>query len=373
MTDDELRAWAYLASVAEPPCAPLGGLIARVGVLEAASAVRRRTMPHGFGAVLGATEARYRIDSAATDLDLAHRIGARLVTPEHEEWPAWSLLPLGRADTAARGGEPLALWARGPGRIDETASSSIALVGARASTAYGDNVTATMSAGLVDKGWAVTSGAAFGIDVAAHRGALAAGGTTMAVLACGIDRDYPTAHSVILGEIARTGLVITEYPPGSTVARRRFLTRNRLVAALSEAVIVVEAGIRSGAASTAAWARKLDRPVGAVPGPVTSAMSVGCHRLIADDQATLVTDADSVITLVRPDGGADPGRGRDSAIDLLTDEQKRVHDAIPGRGSVTVADVSFVSGLEIPIVRRALAVLEVGGHIVGDGNGFRLP
>lgn len=368
MSDDAARrAWAYLARVAEPPAAPVIDLIAALGVSEAAAAVRRRKVPDEHREVLAITASRADTDQAQADLDTAERIGARLVTPADDEWPAWSLMALGQADTAARGGEPLALWVRGPARLDDIAAACVALVGSRAASSYGEHVTATVASGLCDNGFAVLSGGAFGIDGAAHRAALGSGGTTAAVMACGIDRDYPAAHAQLLREIARVGAVISEYPPGTTAAKHRFLTRNRLVAALGGATVVVEAGRRSGAANTAAWARKLGRPLGAVPGPVTSATSVGCHQMIADQLATLVVDAAAVIRLVRPDGEGVMTGGRARATDALSAEQKRVHDALPARGAVTIGEIAFSAGLKLPAVRTALARLEVTGLIDGDG------
>lgn len=368
MSDDAARrAWAYLARVAEPPAAPVIDMIAALGVSEAAAAVRRRKVPDEYREVLAITASRADTDQAQADLDTAERIGARLVTPADDEWPAWSLMALGQADTAARGGEPLALWVRGPARLDDIAAACVALVGSRAASSYGEHVTATVASGLCDNGFAVLSGGAFGIDGAAHRAALGSGGTTAAVMACGIDRDYPAAHAQLLREIARVGAVISEYPPGTTAAKHRFLTRNRLVAALGGATVVVEAGRRSGAANTAAWARKLGRPLGAVPGPVTSVTSVGCHQMIADQLATLVVDAAAVIRLVRPDGEGVMTGGRARATDALSAEQKRVHDALPARGAVTIGEIAFSAGLELPAVRTALARLEVTGLIDGDG------
>ncbi|MGV9478138.1 DNA-processing protein DprA [Gordonia aichiensis] len=370
--DTLLRAWTYLSAVAEPPCPPIRRLIDEIGPVAAAEAIRTRRVPSGHDAVLSPTSARSQSYSPAEDLDRAAAVGARLITPDDAEWPAWSLLPLTRLQPQAHGDEPVALWVRGPARLDDVGAASIALVGSRAASSYGEHVTGRLSGELCGEGWAVVSGGAYGIDGAAHRAALASAGITVAVLACGIDRDYPAGHARLLSDVAVTGAVVSEYAPGTTAARHRFLTRNRLVAALSAATVVVEAGRRSGAANTAAWARMLDRPVGAVPGPVTSATSVGCHRLIADGLGTLVTDAASVITLAVPDGGGDPGRGRERPTDTLTDDEKRVHDAIPGQGSVTIAEISFAAGLDVSIVRAALAGLEIAGLIAGDGGGWRL-
>ncbi|ORM23882.1 DNA-processing protein DprA [Williamsia sp. 1135] len=378
--EQQRRAWAYLAAVAEPPSAAIVALIADVGVQEAAAAVASRSVPPSHAAVLQATEARWETNTAAADLDAVDRIGGRLVTPDDDEWPGWQLLSLGNADTAVKGGEPTALWVRGPARLDEAVARSVGMVGSRAASAYGEHVTASISGDLVVDGWSVLSGGAYGIDGVAHRNALAAEGTTVAVLACGIDRDYPTGHARLLAEIARTGLVVSEYAPGTSAAKHRFLTRNRLVAALSRVVAVVEAGRRSGAANTAAWARKLGTPLGAVPGPVTSATSVGCHRMIADGLAQLVTDASDIVRLAEPDGASAAGAaagvprrgGSGKRTDELDPQQLRVYEAIPAKGAVTVGEVAFTAGLDVRAVRSGLAALEARGFVTLGGSGWML-
>lgn len=368
----ELRAWAYLSAVAEPPCAPLIALTQRYGALETARMIRTRSLPAGNGAALTATQARHATDTAAADLDTAAGLGARLLTRDDPDWPAWALLALDQASSAARGGAPLALWVRGEISPAELTRSAIGVVGARASSSYGDHVAGRLGGDLAAAGWAVISGAAYGIDGAAHRGALAAGGLTAAVLACGIDRDYPAGHSRLLGEIARRGLVITEYAPGTTAAKHRFLTRNRLVAALSGALVVVEAGRRSGAANTAAWARTLGRPLGAVPGPVTAASSVGCHQMIADAEATLVTDAASAVALVEVNGHDNHVRSPDRPTDHLPPGQLAVIEALPAHGGLSLEEVAFVSGRPTDETRVALALLEVAGLVRGEAGTWSL-
>lgn len=376
----ERRAWAYLVRAAEPPCAALIRLIEQIGPIDAAKAVSSQDFPAGHTAVRRATAAR--VDNARTssgfdavgaaDLEAADRLGGRLVTPADDEWPGYSLLATAQADTADRGGPPLALWLRGPLRLDDVAAASIAMVGSRAASAYGEAVTTSVTEELVGMGWAITSGAAFGIDGSAHRAALASDGATMAVLACGVDRPYPSAHARLLEDIAVRGLVVSEYPLGEVAGRHRFLTRNRLVAALSSAVIIVEAGVRSGAINTAGWAHKFARPLGAIPGPVTSATSVGCHDLIVDGRATLVADAAAVAALARPDGTGRLERGPDRPTDDLTDDQQRVHDALPGRGVVTMEEIAYTSALAVSTVRKALAIMEIRGLVALDGDGWRL-
>ncbi|MDJ0109764.1 DNA-processing protein DprA, partial [Rhodococcus erythropolis] len=240
------------------------------------------------------------------------------------------------------------------------------------STAYGEHVTAEIAGDLAVDGWTVISGAAFGIDGAAHRAALGVGGNTLAVLACGVDRAYPSGHARLLKQIASSGAVISEYPPGTTPAKFRFLARNRLVAALSDGVVVVEAGWRSGARNTANWARKLGRPVMAVPGPVTSASSTGCHRMIREGEAQLVSNAVDVVEASGPfgvgDSAEDAAATRD--IDALRGNSRLVYEALPGTGSRSTRELSEESGLLITQVRATLPLLELEGFASSDSSGW---
>ncbi|OHU09220.1 DNA-processing protein DprA, partial [Mycobacteroides saopaulense] len=234
-------------------------------------------------------------------------------------------------------------------------------VGTRAATAYGEHMAADLAAGLVERDVAVISGGAYGIDGAAHRAALIAEGTTVAVLAGGIDIPYPTGHSALLHRIGQHGLLVTEYPPGVRPARHRFLTRNRLVAALGGAAVVVEAGLRSGAANTAAWARALGRIVAAVPGPATSSASAGCHVLLRNG-AQLITRADEIVELVGRIGELSLEQSRPtSVLDGLSQSESQVYEALPGRGAMSVDEIAVASGLVAEQVMGRLAILEVAG------------
>ena len=199
----------------------------------------------------------------------------------------------------------------------------------------------------------------YGIDGAAHRATLAADGLTVAVLAGGIDVLYPAGHSALLHRISGSGLVVSEYPPGVRPARFRFLTRNRLVAALSSATVVVEAGLRSGAASTAAWARALGRVVCAVPGPVTSAASTGCHALLQAG-AELITRPEEVREII----------GR--AGELATDTERLVYEALPARAARTPDEVAVSAGLPASAVLGPLAMLEIAGLVHHQAGRWRL-
>jgi DNA processing protein len=363
-SDDDMRAWAYLSRVAEPPCLELAALVQCVGPVEAADCVRRGLVDDDLARL---TESRRGIDIAAEDLELLARRGGRLITPDSDEWPvlAFAAFAAIRGTNGgrgiSRGGPPMVLWALGPARLDEVARRAAAVVGTRAATAYGEHVAADLAAGLAERDVAVVSGGAYGIDGAAHRGALNCEGITVAVLAGGLDIPYPAGHSALLHRIGQHGLLFTEYPPGVRPARYRFLTRNRLVAAVAGAAVVVEAGLRSGAANTAAWARALGRVVAAVPGPVTSSASAGCHALLRNG-AELITRAEDIVELVGRIGELAPEEPRPATpFDGLSEAERRVYEALPGRGAATIDEVAVESGLVPEQVLGPLAMLEVAG------------
>jgi DNA processing protein len=292
------------------------------------------------------------------------------VVPEDAEWPAERVTCFGTlaAQTDKRWRAPVAIWARGGGRLDELAARAVAVVGARAATGYGEHVAAEFGYGLVEGDLTVVSGAAFGIDGAAHRGALAAEGRTLAVQACGLDLTYPAGHQGLLDRIAVAGAVVSEYPPGIRPARHRFLVRNRLIAAFAAGTVVVEAGIRSGARSTASAAFALGRVVMAVPGPVTSALSAGCHLLIREEQAMLVTRVAEVLEAVGRIGAdlAPPLTASRRPTDGLSSELLAVYEALPARASRHPEQLVRDSGVPLNRVRSALPLLELQG-LVGCG------
>jgi DNA processing protein len=371
MTDDTARALAYLSRVAEPPCPELAALVASVGPIEAADRVVRGKLGERLA---DDTEARRRIDCAAKDLEVLARLGGRLVTAEDDEWPLLAFAAFGGMDARQRPQchPPMVLWAVGPGRLDEVADRAAAIVGTRASTAYGEHVAGDLAEGLAGRDVAVVSGGAYGIDGTAHRAALAADGLTVAILASGVDVPYPAGHSALLHRIREEGLVVSEYPPGVRPARHRFLTRNRLVAALAGATVVVEAGARSGAANTAAWARTLGRAVCAVPGPITSSASVGCHAMLRDG-ANVVTRAEDVVELVGRAGELAPDEQRSaSPLDGLGDAEQRVYDALPARGVRTPDEIAVASGLPATQVLGPLAMLELTGLVVCQDGRWKL-
>jgi DNA processing protein len=319
-----------------------------------------------LGAISAAAAAGARVRAESHDVfDDARRleaVGARLLVPGDEEWPADRL----DWDRSLREAPPLALFVRGPGRLATAVERSVAVVGARASTVYGTHVAGDLGLGLADRGWTVVSGGAYGIDGAAHQGALdSTGGSTVAVLACSVDVAYPRGHSALLDRIAADGLLLSEHPPGCAPTRVRFLVRNRLIAALSVGTVVVEAAVRSGSLTTARQAGELGRHLMAVPGPVTSAMSAGCHRLLRNGGVCVTSAADvldAVGALIGPE----------SPRDALPETLRQVLDAVPVRTWAGPASIAKAAGVATQTVQRVLPPLQVAGLVEESLAGWRL-
>ena len=209
------------------------------------------------------------------------------LTPHSPQWP------VALNDLSAI---PFGLVVKGD--LSALSETSLAIVGTRNPTPYGLRIAGDFAAGFVDREWSIVSGGAYGIDSAAHKGALIAEGRTIAVLAAGVDIAYPAGNARLFAEIAENGALISEVLPGSHAIPSRFLTRNRIIAALSQATLVVEAAFRSGSLRTARDAAELLRPVMAIPGPINVPTSEGCHRLIGERAAEIVTSVADAIELI---------------------------------------------------------------------------
>ena len=357
-TDDERLARAALARVVEPCDKEVHALVMERGPVGALAAIRA-----GEG-TLARFAARVATLDVQRDLAVAARVGARLIVPGDAEWPD---------DLDELAVPPWCLWVRGPLDLADAVVSSVAVVGSRSATSYGEQATADLAAGLARRRWSVVSGAALGIDGAAHRGALAVDGATVAVLAGGVDRPYPASHATLLRRIAETGLVVSEAAPGAAPMKSRFLSRNRLIAALGRGTVVVEADLRSGSRNTVTHAVDLNRPVGAYPGPVTSMMSAGCHQEIRNQRAVLVTSVDEVVDLVGDlgDDACDEPRGPSTAIDRLAPDDRSVLDAVPYRRGVALDTVAHDAALPPLAVRSALARLEELGLVLAQEGTWR--
>jgi DNA processing protein len=317
---------------------------------------------------------------AEVALRRGERLGARVLVPADEEWPAGvAALATLELDAGGRINQdtrpPLCVWVRGGWPLGPALEKSVAIVGARAATSYGVHVTTEVAFGLAERGWTVVSGGAFGIDAAAHQAALAGGGLTIAVLACGVDRPYPAGNTGLLEQIAESGLLISEWPPGADPLRHRFLIRNRVIAAATRGCVVVEAAARSGAAQTMNRVLSLNRVAMVVPGPVTSAMSVGCHEILrTNPQARLVTGLPHVLDEVGQIGEylIEAPRGREHRRDTLDEDSALVLEAVPLRGTTTPDELAAKAGLAVRTVLRRLSLLELAGLIVRRDDGIAL-
>ncbi|HET9501020.1 MAG TPA: DNA-processing protein DprA [Marmoricola sp.] len=308
-------------------------------------------------------------------LERADRLRIRFVIPGDAEWPT-SLDDLARtAPLHERGGTPVGLWVKGPLSLAGATDHAVAVVGSRSATTYGTDAAGEIGAGVAREGYTVVSGAAAGIDQAAHRGALAVRGPTIAVLACGPDRAYPEAHRNLLDYIADVGAVVSESPPGCAPTRIRFLARNRIIAGLSRGTVIVEAAVRSGALNTATWTLGLGRPTMGVPGPVTSAPSEGVHQLIRHRDAVLVTRAEEVLEVVGPIGSfalAEP-RAEAGPRDRLSHVQRQVLDAVPVRAGARLSRIARTAGLSPEKTGAALGTLRHLGLVECFDQRWRLP
>lgn len=370
VSEDERLARAGLTAVCEPGDVGTARSVAEHGAVEVWRAldaeVRAAAMP-------------------ARHLARVAHLGGRLLVPGDEDWP----LPVDRLATADYEEapphewmrEPLALWVLGPLSLADASARAVAVVGARAASGYGLHVAAELGTGLALRGAVVVSGAAFGIDAGAHKGAIAGDAPTVAVLAGGVDVPYPRSHIALLERIRREGSLVSEVPPGYAPFRQRFLRRNRLIAALSRATVLVEAGPRSGALNTCRHARAIARPVLAVPGPVTSPMSVGCNRLIRSGHALLATDADDVLGVAMPLGSPlavgsqqelalEPGGG--DPRDGLRAEVARLLDAVPSRSPAPLDRIAAIARVAARQAAVELSCLEEAGLVEHAGGGWRL-
>ncbi|MBB2974621.1 DNA processing protein [Microbacterium endophyticum] len=365
-------ALASWSCIVEPGDAVAGRLISVVGPVEALRLAQGAQLGEFAEDVsissdeLVRAQARWRprCTDAAVGIafERAARANVRLLVGRDELWPH-ALDDLGDH-------MPLCLWFRGDPLTFARTRALVAIVGARAATGYGEHVAADLAADLAGRGISVVSGAAYGIDGVAHRAALSVEGTTIAILAGGADRSYPSGHARLIDAIAERGIVCSEVPCGSAPTKWRFLQRNRLIAALADATVVVEAGWRSGSLNTAGHAAALSRALGAVPGPVTSAASAGCHRLLREYDARCVTSADDVMELLGL-GAAETlfeiGTGEEGD---RTDDLTRVTDAMSPRSVRSIDDIVRRSGMSHPDVQQALGVLHLAAKVRQSGGGW---
>lgn len=329
-------------------------------------------------------EGRAERADGARHLLAAERVGARLLVPSDVAWPRavdrlatalYTRLDSGEPLSAAQQlREPVALWVRGPLDLADVAMRSVAVVGSRAATRYGGEVASRLGADLAAAGWTVMSGGAIGIDAAAHRGAIAVGAPTVAVLASGVDVLYPRTNEPLLQRVLATGCVVSEVPVGFAPRRERFLTRNRVLAGLTRGVVLVEAGARSGALNTCHHAVAISRPVCAVPGSVLSARSVGCHDELRTGRAALVTSVADVVAELGFIGEVLPERVRAAPgpRDGLDRHVAHLLESVPAVAAASTEGIARAAGWEAVAASSALGQLAVAGLVERDAGRWRL-
>lgn len=305
-------------------------------------------------------------------LDHAAQIGARFIVPGDDEWPTEldDLRHVGQL--SERGGVPLGLWVRGE-RLDAL-MPRVAIVGSRAATTYGTDAAATVAAEVAQAGWVVVSGGAYGIDAAAHRGALSVGAPTIVALAHGLDRVYPVGNTELVEAAARRGSLISELAPGTAPMPLRFLARNRVIAGVSRGTVVVEASTRSGALNTANWTSQLSRPLLAVPGPSTSSVSLGTHDLIRSGAAVLATTGEEVLEVVDGTGRSlvAPGRAPVRRRDRLDTRTRQLFEAVPAVQPRDLSSIATTAGIGVVDAQRMMTRLEEQALVTFEAGGWRL-
>ncbi|MEX3503767.1 DNA-processing protein DprA [Corynebacterium sp. LK2510] len=378
--------WAYLSRVVEGPSHALQQLL-RAGrdADEIAAGVRARAS--WLGRLGPETEARHTWERAETDLHDAAEQGFALIHPGHPGWPAAEIeqaFDIGvRASTAnmetfrEHGVAPHALWVRGRTDLGALFANAVGVVGTRAASAYGHHATADLARGLAQRQYAMVSGGALGIDSVAHEAALANAAPTVVVAACGPGVVYPRRNAGLFDRIvSNNGAIVTEYPPNVAPDRHRFLTRNRLVAALTQGTVVVEAAFRSGALNTLNWANYYARTAFAVPGPILGPASLGTNLAIRDGKAAMALSADDIHEMLSSIGDTDVDGQRELAfpadpIQSLSRNELRVYDALPVAGTLGADDVAARAGLSVALTVHLLVDLSRRAVVAREGAQWR--
>jgi DNA processing protein len=367
-----------LSSIVEPGDAELDDLLAETDPIEVVKRLWEGEVPERLGRITSAmVSCTHDPAERAADIAAATKsCGAKVLIPGDPEWPDQlrDLMLVCDADEP-HVRPPRCLWVRGEQDLARLCRRSVAIVGSRAASEYGQHLADDLAADLTEAGWTIVSGGAFGIDRAAHLGALARGGSTVSVLACGVELPYPKGNHSMFNLIAENGLIISEWPPGTSVMKHRFLTRNRVIAALTAGTVVIEAAHRSGARNTARYAAELGRVLMFTPGPVTSSMSVGVHQLAREPwEARLVTRAEEVIEDLTGIGGplATPPPSQRRPFDRLTEVEARLVESLPRGYVVETTRLAAAAGVPAEIAAETLEHLLRTGWVDRIDNRWRL-
>lgn len=353
---------------------PIGPKVFRLLEEQGLDAIAQRQLTQALQQRITRWSRRVPKFSLTQELTTAEHLNAWVVIPEDDDWPQ-QLSDLGSS-------APFALWGRGDRELlsQITLENSLAVVGSRDASSYGVSATTHLVGDLAARGRVVLSGGAFGIDAVAHRSALATSTAqlpTVALMACGVDRPYPKHNENLLHAIIEHGLLLSEVPLGQSPTRWRFLQRNRIIAALSSVVVVVEARWRSGALNTAHHALEIGRELRAVPGQIFSPSSEGCHRLIQQGYAGLALSADSIEEAMN--SRLNPEQTQMSlfadsteahASPQLTQDQMRIWDALPLREPMDVTTICSMTGAAAPAAMVILSQLQGMGMAEKDSNGW---
>ena len=377
-----LESWAYLSRVVEGPSHHIQALL-RVGKSADEIAEGVRTRATWIGGLLSQTENRFTWDRPAEDLEFAAELGYTLLTPESPQWPAEAIqCSFGRQLTGAAGKAshqpdgiaPHALWVAGNTNLAGLFAQSVGVVGTRHATKYGHMATKDLVAGLGGHNYTVVSGGALGIDTVAHTTAMDVNTPTVVVAACGPGEHYPRSNKALFERVVATGgALVTEYPPAVTPDRHRFLTRNRLVAALTLGTVLVEAPFRSGALNTLKWVNAFNRTAMAVPGPVTDAQSLGANLAIQNKEAEMVLNAGQIHEQLSAVGEYSAEEQMEmqyppSVTQQLSRNELRMYDALPpaGRTGREAEAVAADAGLSIALTVHILMDLSKRGLVERD-------
>ena len=373
------ESWAYLSRVVEGPSIHLQHLLSQ-GKTADQIAHGVRTRASWIGGLGPQTQHRYTWDQPAQDLERAKAAGYKLVTSDSPEWPGERIKQVFHCDYPESGRKldlnqdavaPHALWVKGNANLATLLAQSVGIVGTRTATAYGRGATENLVQGLAKHQYTIVSGGALGIDTAAHRAALDCGAPTVVVAACGPGYYYPLSNEMLFERVcASGGAIITEYPPGTTPDRHRFLTRNRLVAGLTQGTVLVEAAFRSGALNTLKWVNTFNGKAMAVPGPITATESLGTNLAIQKEQATMVLNADQIHEMISKPGTIDEALQQElnfpkTLVQQLSHNELRIYDALPraGEGARLAEDIAADAGLTIGLTVHILMDLAKRGVV----------
>ena len=349
LTDRQAR--LIISISGEPGDERVGQAVAEYG---AAEAVERWLSGYGAEAMCKSVDRVMNSALVEQAVKSLNSVRGRFITPADQEWPD----SLDDLDISA----PIGLWCTGGGRLSQITQRSLAVVGARSATAYGQRIAHEISVQAASENVGVISGAAYGIDAAAHRGSLASQGKTVAVLACGVDVAYPVSHRGLLSNITDSGVVVSEAPPGAKPHKHRFLIRNRLIAALSQSTVVVEAALRSGSLSTSNWAHVLNRQIWGIPGPITSATSAGVHAAIRDNMMKIATSVDDILQDFKaPAIPTQLGLLDGAIVGLLSKGPRSTHDLA----------VHFGAEVDFNDLQAALTLLEIRKLVSLSNQGWK--